>query len=127
MDQPSYAVDHVQITMPRALAEATRRFYADGLGLPELAKPPELARNGGAWFQVGAIQLHVAIEDAAAADNEASRRHIAYAVADLAAMERLLRARGLDIIPDRQPSVGMVRFYLRDPAGNRIEILQRTP
>jgi catechol 2,3-dioxygenase-like lactoylglutathione lyase family enzyme len=127
MDQPSYAIDHVQITAPRALAEATRRFYAEGLGLAELAKPPELARNGGAWFRVGAVQLHLAIEDAASADNEASRRHIAYAVADLAAVERLLRGRGLEVIPDRQPSAGMVRFYLRDPAGNRIEILQRTP
>jgi catechol 2,3-dioxygenase-like lactoylglutathione lyase family enzyme len=127
MDQPPYALDHVQITVPRALAEATRRFYAEGLGLAELAKPPELARNGGAWFQVGAVQLHVAIEDATSADNESSRRHIAYAVADLAAVERLLRARGLDIVPDRQPAAGMVRFYLRDPGGNRIEILQRTP
>jgi catechol 2,3-dioxygenase-like lactoylglutathione lyase family enzyme len=127
MEQPSYAIDHVQITAPRALAEAMRRFYADGLGLPELAKPPELARNGGTWFRVGSVQLHVAIEDAASADNEASRRHIAYAVADLAAVERLLRARGLEVLPDRQPSAGMLRFYLRDPAGNRIEILQRTP
>jgi catechol 2,3-dioxygenase-like lactoylglutathione lyase family enzyme len=76
---------------------------------------------------VGAIQLHLAIEEVARAEDAASRRHIAYMVADLAAVERLLRARGLDIIPDRQPTAGMVRFYLRDPAGNRIEILQRTP
>jgi catechol 2,3-dioxygenase-like lactoylglutathione lyase family enzyme len=126
MVEPRYTVDHVQITVPRALAEAARRFYADGLGLPELPKPEELRRNGGAWFQVGAVQLHVSAEEVELAQNEASRRHVAYEVKDLPALERLLAGRGLAIIADRQPVPGIRRFYLRDPGGNRIEIFERT-
>src|SRR5689334_11771594 len=126
MDEPRYIVDHVQITVPRALAEAARRFYADSLGLPELPKPAELRQNGGAWFQVGAVQLHVSVEEVELAQNEASRRHVAYEVKDVAALERLLAGRGLAIIADRQPVPGIRRFYLRDPGGNRIEIFERT-
>ncbi len=125
MSELRFTVDHVQITVPRALEAATRRFYGEGLGFAEVPKPPELARNGGMWYRLGAVQLHVSLEDIDAAANSASRRHIAYDVGDLDAVERELRRRGLDIIPDRQPTPGFRRFYLRDPGGNRIEISQR--
>ena len=32
--------------------------------MPELPKPAELAKRGGAWFQCGAQQLHVGVEAA---------------------------------------------------------------
>lgn len=126
MTQPRYTIDHVQITVPRALEADARRFYAEGLGFTEVPKPPELAGNGGAWFQVGAVQMHLSPEDVAVEQNHGARRHIAYEVDDLPGLERLLRRRGLDIIADKQPAAGMVRFYLCDPGGNRIEIFQRT-
>ncbi len=58
--------------------------------------------------------------------NAESRRHVCYLVQDLAAAEAEIRERGGEIIADSQPIPGFVRFYLRDPAGNRIEIAQRT-
>lgn len=125
MSELRFTIDHVQITVPRALEAETRRFYGEGLGFPEIPKPPELARNGGMWYRLGAVQLHVSLEDIDAAHNRASRRHIAYDVADLDAVERELRRRGLEIIGDQQPTAGFRRFYLRDPGGNRIEISQR--
>lgn len=125
MDPPRYAIDHVQITVPRAAEAAVRRFYGDGLGFREIPKPAELRRNGGMWYQLGNVQLHVSLEDIEVGENSASRRHIAYDVADLDAVEQWLRQRGLTIIPDQQPTAGFRRFYLRDPGGNRIEISQR--
>lgn len=116
----------MQITVPRALEAETRRFYSEGLGFREIPKPPELARNGGMWYRLGAVQLHVSLEAVEVAANANSRRHIAYDVADLDAVERELRGRGLAIIADQQPSAGFRRFYLRDPGGNRIEISQKT-
>jgi catechol 2,3-dioxygenase-like lactoylglutathione lyase family enzyme len=118
-------IDHVQITAPRALEGETLRFYRDQLGFREIAKPPELAANGGAWFQLGAVQLHVSLEAIEREANLASRRHLCYRVADLAAAEAQCRAAGLAIIADQQPSEGWRRFYLRDPAGNRVEIAQQ--
>jgi hypothetical protein len=46
------AIDHVQLAMPpgpeaEALAVA---FYHGLLGLPQVAKPRELAARGGCWF-----------------------------------------------------------------------------
>ena len=125
MGEPRFRIDHVQITVPRGLEAETRRFYGKGLGFPEIPKPPELARNGGMWYRLGAVQLHVSLEEVDPAANGASRRHIAYDVSDLDAIEVELRGRGLEIIPDRQPTAGLRRFYLRDPGGNRLEILQK--
>ncbi len=125
MDAPRYAIDHVQITIPRACEAEARRFYGDGLGFREIPKPTELQRNGGMWYQLGNVHLHVSLEDIEMAENSASRRHIAYDVADLDAVERRLRERGIAVIPDQQPAAGFRRFYLRDPGGNRIEISQR--
>jgi catechol 2,3-dioxygenase-like lactoylglutathione lyase family enzyme len=120
-----YAVDHVQITVARELAAETLRFYRDGLGFREIPKPAELAGNGGGWFLVGGVQLHVSLEAIETAQNLASRRHLCYRVPDLAAAEARYRAHGLAVIPDAQPTPGWIRFYLRDPGGNRVEIAQK--
>ena len=42
---------HVQVSCPVGGEDAARRFYADALGIPEVAKPPVLAARGGCWFR----------------------------------------------------------------------------
>lgn len=120
-----YALDHVQITAPNSLGAATLAFFRDVLGLAEIPKPEILARNGGAWFQIGNNQLHVSLEDIPEDHNTQSRRHICYVVHDLAAAQRDLEAKGVEILEDKQPIPGWRRFYVRDPAANRIEIGER--
>ena len=119
-------IDHVNITVPKALEDAARDYYRNVLGLEELPKPERLQKRGGAWFRAGPVELHVSVDAEAAATNAESRRHVCYRVEDLAAAEADLRGRGAEIIADTQPIPGFIRFYLRDPAGNRIEIAQRT-
>jgi PPOX class probable FMN-dependent enzyme len=53
---PVTAIEHVQLAMPPGMEEAARRFYRDLLGIPEIAKPPHLAKRGGAWFERGALK-----------------------------------------------------------------------
>ena len=115
---------HVQITVPPEAEAAAREFYGAVLRLEEIEKPELLRRNGGAWFRLGDAELHVSLE-ATATTNDASRRHVCFLVADLDATRRGLEAAGIEIIPDRQPIAEWVRFYLRDPGGNRVEIAQR--
>ena len=43
-------IDHVQLAMPAGQEDVAREFYANTLGIPEVPKPPELAKRGGAWF-----------------------------------------------------------------------------
>ena len=117
-------INHVQITVPRAAEEASKHFYKDILGLEEIPNPVSPRGPSGAWYRQGAVEIHLSVEDDVS-DNQRSRRHICYLAQDLAAAERRLREAGIEIISDQQPVPGWLRFYVRDPGGNRIEIAQR--
>lgn len=112
---------HVNVTVPANLETATKNFYGTVLGLEELPKP-EGTRQSGAWYQIGPVQLHLSVEDVA--DRQFSTRHICLNVSDLSAAEERFRGAGVAIIPDDRPIAGTLRFYVRDPGGNQIEIVE---
>ncbi len=114
--------NHVNVTVPRTVEEAAKHFYGSTLGLREIAKPEASRRRGGAWYQLGSVQLHLSLEELR--DNEISRRHICLIVADLETARQHLADEGIEIFPDDIPTPGWPRFYVRDPGGNRIEIAQ---
>ncbi|OUL27640.1 bleomycin resistance protein [Nostoc sp. RF31YmG] len=114
------AIDHIQVTSPSEVEDAMLFFYGTVLGLTEIAKPEALKNNGGAWYALGDIQIHISRENNS--HNEASRRHICFRVHNLDAFEEHLKAHGVEIIGDRQLIPGYNRFYIRDPGGNRLEI-----
>jgi catechol 2,3-dioxygenase-like lactoylglutathione lyase family enzyme len=115
------SIDHVQIAVPRALEAECLRFYRDVFAFPELEKPPELKARGGAWFQVGALQMHIGVDPDA---SPRSKRHICFLTGDLAAARAAVQAHGV-AIEEESVAEGLSRFFVRDPAGNRIEIGQR--
>ncbi|CAN1212882.1 Glyoxalase/bleomycin resistance protein/dioxygenase [Tumidithrix helvetica PCC 7403] len=115
------AIDHIQVTSTPELENAMRFFYSQVLGLPELPKPAGLQTLAGAWYQLGNTQVHIATE--IETHNALTRRHIGFEVEDLEAFRQHVQSLKVEIIPDRQPIAGCDRFYLRDPGGNRIEIL----
>ena len=117
------AIDHVQITVPPEIDREAKRFYSEVLGLREIAKPEELKARGGAWYELGNAQLHLAIDPGAGGTG--SRRHVCLAVDDLEAARGALKARGFEITDEPIQADGLARFFLRDPAGNRVEIGQR--
>jgi catechol 2,3-dioxygenase-like lactoylglutathione lyase family enzyme len=114
-------VDHVQIAAPRALESECVSFYREVLALPEIEKPDELKPRGGAWFQVGPLQMHVGIDADA---SPPSKRHICFLVRDLSAAKAAIQSHGVTI-DSEGVAEGLKRFFIRDPAGNRIEIGQR--
>lgn len=105
---------------PAGGEDAARQFYGGLIGLPELAKPPNLARRGGVWFQAGARQLHLGVE---ANFRPAIKAHPAFRVRDLAALRREFADHG-HIPQDDEPLAGYDRFYVSDPFGNRLEFLE---
>lgn len=115
------SVHHVNVTVPRSLEAAAKHFYGEVMGLQEVPKPESSRGRGGAWYQLGPIQLHLSVEDA---NLPLSKRHVCYTVADLAAAEERFRDAGVEIVPDDMPVPGWSRFYVRDPGGNRLEIAQ---
>jgi catechol 2,3-dioxygenase-like lactoylglutathione lyase family enzyme len=116
-------IHHVNVTVPKSLEEAAKHFYGVVMDLQEVPKPEESRGRGGAWYQLGAVQLHLSIE-AALGENCISKRHVCYTVRDLAEAEAKFRSAGVEILPDDMPVPGWSRFYVRDPAGNRLEIAQ---
>jgi catechol 2,3-dioxygenase-like lactoylglutathione lyase family enzyme len=113
------AIDHVQLAMPAGREEEARTFYAGLLGIPEVPKPPELARRGGAWFERGALKIHLGVD----ADFRPARKaHPALRVQDLGALVANLRGAGVEVIAE--PMAGYQRVYVSDPFGNRLELLE---
>ena len=119
------SIHHVNVTVPKAVEENAKHFYGVVMGLQEVPKPEESRGRGGAWYQLGPMQLHLSIEDGLG-EGCISKRHVCYTVADLAQAEEKFRDAGVEILPDDIPTPGWSRFYVRDPGGNRLEIAQST-
>jgi catechol 2,3-dioxygenase-like lactoylglutathione lyase family enzyme len=117
-----YAIDHVQLAMPRGLEDQARSFYRDILGLTEVTKPPELAKRGGVWFTGGDLQLHLGVED----DFRPARKaHPALMVEGLAELASLCESAGYEVKHDAPDHHGYNHFYVTDPFGNRVELMER--
>jgi catechol 2,3-dioxygenase-like lactoylglutathione lyase family enzyme len=116
------AIDHIQLAMPAGREADARAFYEGLLGLREVPKPPNLAARGGCWFERGAVRVHLGVE----ADFRPARKaHPAFLVDDLLAVRATLEAAGIPIRHD-EPLDGYERFYIDDPFGNRLELLEPT-
>ena len=116
-------VHHVQITVPRGAEDAARAFYCGVLGLREIVKADALQARGGFWMECGLTQVHVGVEDGV--ERTATKAHVAYQVSDLAAVRARMIEAGIEPI-EGIPIPGMNRFEIRDPFGNRVELLQLT-
>ncbi|MGC9369856.1 MAG: VOC family protein [Paracoccaceae bacterium] len=120
---PPISLHHVQLAMPAGGEAAARAFYGTLLGLEETPKPPELAARGGAWFEKGALRLHLGVEE----DFRPARKaHPALLAEDLPALAERLERAGASVHWDRNLP-GFRRFYTADPFGNRIEVLEPAP
>lgn len=115
------ALHHVNVTVPPDLEAATKHFYREVLGLKQIPKP-STSRQTGAWYELGASQLHLSVEEQP--ETQLSSRHFCVTVSDLAEAEQKFQESGIAIIPDPRPHAGSMRFFVRDPAGNQLEIAQ---
>ena len=114
-------LDHVQLCVPPGAEERAREFYGGMLGLREIEKPAPLSANGGLWFEIADIQLHIGVER----DQTKSKRHPAFEVEDIKAVRSYLEANGVRT-KDETSLAGIERFSFFDPFDNRIELLEKT-
>jgi catechol 2,3-dioxygenase-like lactoylglutathione lyase family enzyme len=113
-------IDHVQLAMPVGGEVQARAFYAGLLRIPEVPKPPHLAKRGGCWFELDGLKIHLGVE----ADFRPSRKaHPALLVEDLPALADILRQAGCTLA-DGEPLEGYRRMDVTDPFGNRIELME---
>jgi len=110
-------LDHVSVIITDI--ERSRHFYRDLLGLKEIAKPRTFDFIA-LWFDLGNMHVHLLLKDQA---DSISARHFALRVVDAQAARACLQARGLKI-NETTLIPGSDRFFVHDPDGNRIEIIQ---
>ena len=112
---------HVQLAMPQGEEEAAVKFYGYLLGLEQVEKPPELAPRGGVWFRGPQIEFHLGVEDGF---RPATKAHPAFMVEGLDHLLTRLDAAGIRVSEDEVQLEGFHRVYVRDPFGNRIELIE---
>jgi catechol 2,3-dioxygenase-like lactoylglutathione lyase family enzyme len=110
-------IDHVSVIITDV--ERSRRFYRDLLGLKEINKPRTFDFVV-LWFELGNHQLHLLLKDR---PDTRSPRHFALRVTDARAARAYFREHGV-ATEETTPIPGADRFFIYDPDGNRIEIIQ---
>jgi catechol 2,3-dioxygenase-like lactoylglutathione lyase family enzyme len=110
-------LDHVSVLITDV--ERSRQFYGGLLGLKEIARPRTFDFMV-VWYDLGGQHLHLLLKDQA---DTISPRHFALRVADAAAARTYFRER--DVATQETTLIpGADRFFIRDPDGNRIEVIQ---
>ena len=113
---------HVQLAMPQGEEEAAVKFYGYLLGLEQVEKPPELAPRGGVWFRGPEIEFHLGVEDGF---HPATKAHPAFMVEGLGPPpDAVGHGRASGSSEDEVQLEGFHRVYVRDPFGNRIELIE---
>jgi glyoxylase I family protein len=110
-------IDHCSVIITDV--ERSRRFYRDLLGLKEINKPRTFDFVV-LWFDLGNQHLHLLLKDR---PDTISARHFALRVADAQAARGYFQGQGL-ATEETTPIPGADRFFIYDPDGNRIEIIQ---
>jgi catechol 2,3-dioxygenase-like lactoylglutathione lyase family enzyme len=110
-------IDHVSVLITDV--ERSRRFYGGLLGLKEIARPRTFDFVV-VWYDLGDQHLHLLLKDQ---PDTRSPRHFALRVRDAAAARDYFRAQGVRT-EETTPIPGADRFFLHDPDGNRIEVIQ---
>ncbi len=106
--------------MPAGEEDRARAFFVGVLGMEEIARPPALAKRGGAWFASGFVQLHLGVEEHFV---PAKKAHPALRCTDYQILLRRLQQAEIRVqensdIPNQR------RAFIDDPFGNRIELLE---
>ena len=110
-------IDHVSVLITNS--ERSRGFYRDVLGLREIAKPKTFDFRV-LWFDLGNQQLHLLLKSQ---PDTISPRHFALRVADAQLARTHFRNHGI-AIDETTPIPHCDRFFVQDPDGNRIEVIQ---
>jgi len=110
-------IDHCTVLITNL--EAARAFYGGILGLTEIAPPREFDFVA-LWYDLGGQYLHLLLKPN---PDTISPRHFCLQVADISAARAHMQKLGVPM--DETVKIAAAdRFFVRDPDGNRIELLQ---
>ncbi|MFT3721638.1 VOC family protein [Pseudorhodoferax sp.] len=112
------AIHRVQLPFPPALRQQVARFYGELLGLTSMPPP------AGAVLRYAARGQRVdLVATEAAPPPPAGLTQLSFEVQGLPQLRRRLLAAALQI-EEHQALPGYLRFFVHDPAGNRLEFVE---
>lgn len=124
---------HVGFGVNHAQADAMLDFYRNVLALPQDPSRWKIPGIYGSWFNLpNGTQLHIlgcegVSQYAKGPDQDPVSNHFALAVEDILAAEQELVEQGIEYFTlDNIASPNLKQLFLRDPAGNLIELHQAT-
>ena len=114
-------IQHVALEVAPSRVGECVAFY--GLLGFEPVEPPRSLRDRAAWVQRGATQIHLLrLEDA----QPLQQGHVAVVIEAFEATVERLRSAG-HVPEPRREHWGSPRAYVRDPAGNLVELMEFPP
>ena len=120
-------LQHVSIGIEAGREDEARRFYGEALGLREKPRPMGLKDRALIWYDIGddEHEIHLLRTDRAELGPPRAADHLCIEVDDIAAMRTHLTEQH---VPIRETSVidHRPRFFVEDPFGNSIELVQVT-
>ena len=117
---PVLSVHHAQLPFRPAQATAIRHFYGVLLGLTDISPAASAIRRYVAGSQ------HIDLVPFDPPQPVAAQAHLAFEVLNLPELRGALLKAGLPLDESR-PLHGHRRFYVHDPAGNRLEFIEPEP
>jgi catechol 2,3-dioxygenase-like lactoylglutathione lyase family enzyme len=113
-------IHHVNVVVAPGGTASVVPFYGDLLGMRQVAKPAEGVAQSGAWFDIDdRTQVHVSERTG----QVHPQSHFGVVVDDFDEVLRRLKDAGAPW-EDQADIFGGRRGFTRDPAGNRVEILE---
>ncbi len=117
-------LNHYNLRAPRPLMEQLRRFYCDVVGLMPGERPP--FASFGYWLYAGDQPvLHLSetrAGDPAVPAGASTFDHAAFSCCGRAEFERKLEQSGIAFTTARVPGTTQVQLFIKDPAGNGVEL-----
>lgn len=117
-------LSHVNLRADRELLDQLKDFYCEVIGLKVGARPP--FPGFGYWLYAGdqaIIHLHITRKDEERLPNIVSTvDHIAFTCTNRKAVEAHLKLHGVEFQTVLVPVANQVQLFVRDPAGNRVEL-----
>ena len=121
---PTVGLNHINLSGKRDLLETLKDFYCDVIGL-EVGARPNFPRPGYWLYAGGHPVVHLyesAPDEEHRTDVLSTVDHFAFTCTDSAAFEALLRGRDIPYARMVVPGTDQVQLFVRDPAGNKIEL-----
>jgi catechol-2,3-dioxygenase len=116
--------NHCNLRAPRELMDELKVFYCNIIGLEQGWRPD--SGSFGYWLYAGS---HCVLHLSQTRANEVRLTHVAttfdhmaFTCTDRLEMEARLRRHNIAFTAGRIPSMGIAQLFIKDPAGNGIEL-----